>query len=58
MTTVVIVPAAGLGERMGADKALLDLHGTTAIERIAAPCRQAARWPTVCARRRRRCPPP
>ena len=34
MTSIVIVPAAGLGERMGADKALLDLGGSTAIERI------------------------
>jgi CTP:molybdopterin cytidylyltransferase MocA len=35
MTVVAIVPAAGKGRRMGADKALLDLEGTTAIERIA-----------------------
>ena len=35
MTVVAIVPAAGKGRRMGADKALLDLAGTTAIERIA-----------------------
>src|SRR5688500_6877241 len=41
MTSVVIVPAAGLGERMGADKALLDLSGTTAIERIVLQCRAA-----------------
>lgn len=39
MRTVAIVPAAGRGERMGADKALLDLAGTTPIERIAATCR-------------------
>ncbi|MFM1871445.1 MAG: hypothetical protein RL398_867 [Planctomycetota bacterium] len=41
MVTVAVVPAAGLGSRMGADKALLDLGGTTAIERIAATCRAA-----------------
>ncbi|HZN41403.1 MAG TPA: NTP transferase domain-containing protein [Planctomycetota bacterium] len=41
MRTVAIVPAAGRGERMGADKALLDLAGTTPIERIAATCRAA-----------------
>lgn len=41
MNTVAIVPAAGLGERMGADKALLELGGCTAIERVAATCRAA-----------------
>jgi len=41
MTSIVIVPAAGLGERMGADKALLDLGGSTAIERIVLQCRAA-----------------
>lgn len=41
MTTVAIVPAAGLGSRMGRDKALLPLGGTTAIERIAEQCRAA-----------------
>ena len=35
---VAIVPAAGRGERMGADKALLDLAGTTAIERVVGTC--------------------
>ncbi|MCK5940758.1 MAG: NTP transferase domain-containing protein [Planctomycetes bacterium] len=39
--TFVIVPAAGLGERMGQDKALIDLGGRTAIERIVATCRAA-----------------
>ncbi len=38
MRSVAIVPAAGRGERMGADKALLDLAGTTAIERVVATC--------------------
>jgi CTP:molybdopterin cytidylyltransferase MocA len=47
MRTVAIVPAAGRGERMGADKALLDLGGTTAIERIVvAPA--ARRASTKC----------
>lgn len=35
MSVVAIVPAAGKGRRMGADKALLDLGGSSAIERIA-----------------------
>ncbi len=35
MRTVAIIPAAGKGRRMGADKALLDLGGLTAMERIA-----------------------
>lgn len=35
MTVVAIIPAAGKGRRMGADKALLDLAGMTAMERIA-----------------------
>lgn len=38
MNTVAIVPAAGLGRRMGADKALLDLGGTTAIHRVVTAC--------------------
>ena len=41
MRTVAIVPAAGRGERMGADKALLELGGTTAIERVVATCHAA-----------------
>ena len=36
MRATAIVPAAGRGERMGADKALLDLAGVTAIERVVA----------------------
>jgi len=39
--TVAIVPAAGVGARMGQDKALLDLGGVTAIERIVTTCRSA-----------------
>ncbi len=42
MRTAAIVPAAGLGERMGADKALVDLGGRTAIERVVATCRAAS----------------
>ena len=41
MRIVAIVPAAGRGERMGADKALLDLAGTTAIERVVGTCHAA-----------------
>jgi len=36
-----IVPAAGVGARMGQDKALLDLGGVTAIQRVVATCRAA-----------------
>ncbi len=39
--TYAIVPAAGVGARMGQDKALLDLGGVTAIERIVATCKSA-----------------
>jgi nitroreductase len=42
MTTVVIVPAAGKGSRMGADKALLELGGQAAIARLCEQCLQAA----------------
>lgn len=41
MARAAIVPAAGLGSRMGADKALLPLAGKTAIERVVATCRAA-----------------
>jgi nitroreductase/CTP:molybdopterin cytidylyltransferase MocA len=51
MPAAVIVPAAGLGSRMGADKALLDLGGVTAIERIAATCRAAGVSVLVVVRR-------
>ena len=39
--TYAIVPAAGVGARMGQDKALIDLDGVSAIERIVATCRSA-----------------
>ena len=39
--TYAIVPAAGLGERMGQDKALIELGGSTVIERVVATCRAA-----------------
>ena len=48
----VIVTAAGRGERMGADKALLDLGGVTAIERIVAQCRAAGLGPVLVVRSR------
>lgn len=51
MRSVAIVPAAGRGERMGADKALLDLAGTTAIERIVATCRAAGVDEVIVVRR-------
>jgi len=36
-----LILAAGAGRRMGGDKALLDLGGTTAIERVVKTCRAA-----------------
>ena len=51
MRTVAIVPAAGRGERMGADKALLDLDGPTAIERVVATCRAAGADEVLVVRR-------
>lgn len=39
--TVAVVPAAGVGARMGQDKALLDLDGVPAVARIVATCREA-----------------
>lgn len=51
MRTVAIVPAAGRGERMGADKALLDLGGTTAITRVVATCRAAGADEVLVVRR-------
>lgn len=51
MRAVAIVPAAGRGERMGADKALLDLAGTTAIERVVTTCRAAGADEVLVVRR-------
>jgi len=58
MTTVAIVPAAGLGRRMGADKALLDLGGTTAVERVAAACGDAGIDEVIVVRREGAAPLP
>lgn len=52
LRAAAIVPAAGLGERMGKDKALLDLGGRTAIERIVATCRAAGVDDVLVVRRR------
>ena len=49
---VAIVPAAGLGERMGQDKALLRLAGRTAIERVVATCHAAGIADVLVVRRR------
>ena len=38
MQTIAIVPAAGRGRRMGADKALLDLGGEPAVARLWRQC--------------------
>lgn len=38
MQTIAIVPAAGRGRRMGADKALLELDGQTAVQRLCTQC--------------------
>lgn len=51
MRAVAIVPAAGRGERMGADKALLDLGGATAIERVVHACRSGGVDDVVVVRR-------
>ncbi len=58
MTTTAIVPAAGLGSRMGADKALLPLGGMTAIERIAQQCRAAGLDEVLVVRREGAAPLP
>lgn len=50
MATAAIVPAAGKGSRMGADKALLRLGGSTAIERLAAATRAAGLAPLFVVR--------
>ena len=47
-----IVPAAGIGERMGADKALLDLGGKPLIARVVATCRAAGVDDVIVVRRR------
>ena len=49
--TVAIVPAAGIGARMGQDKALLQLGGMTAIERIVATCHAAGIDEVIVVRR-------
>lgn len=51
MRAVAIVPAAGRGERMGADKALLDLAGTSAVERVVTTCRAAGADEVLVVRR-------
>lgn len=51
MNAVAVVPAAGRGARMGADKALLDLGGVTAIARIVATCRAAGLADVLVVRR-------
>jgi CTP:molybdopterin cytidylyltransferase MocA len=40
-TVGAIILAAGQGRRMGADKALIDLGGRTAVERVVASCQAA-----------------
>lgn len=39
LRVAAVVPAAGRGRRMGADKALIDLMGEPAIARVVAACR-------------------
>ncbi|MCB9879488.1 MAG: NTP transferase domain-containing protein [Planctomycetes bacterium] len=58
LRTVAIVPAAGLGERMGQDKALLDLGGKSAIARIVATCCAAGIGKVLIVRRNDAAPLP
>lgn len=51
MDVTAIVLAAGHGERLGADKALVDLGGTAAIERVCAHLREAGIEDVVIVRR-------
>jgi molybdenum cofactor cytidylyltransferase len=45
-----IVLAAGQGRRMGADKALLEIGGATAIERVVRACRDGGTDPVLVVR--------
>ncbi len=56
--TYAIVPAAGLGERMGQDKALIELGGEAAIERVVATCRAAGVHDVMVVRREDAAPLP
>lgn len=52
MVAVAVIPAAGIGARMGADKALLELDGKLAIERVCATCHAAGIDAVIVVRRR------
>ncbi len=49
--TTAIVPAAGLGRRMGADKALVGLAGSTLVERVVAELHAAGIEDVIVVRR-------
>ena len=51
-TTAALVLAAGRGERLGADKALVELGGRTAVERLVRNFRAAGCAPIVIVRQR------
>ncbi|MBK8980444.1 MAG: NTP transferase domain-containing protein [Planctomycetes bacterium] len=56
--TVAIVLAAGRGERLGADKALVDLGGEPAVARLVRHCRAAGCARVVVVRRQGAAPLP
>ena len=58
MRAVAVVLAAGAGSRMGQDKALLELGGRTAIERVVEACRAGGVAATVVVRARDAAPLP
>lgn len=51
-TTAALILAAGRGERLGADKALVELGGRTAVERLVRNFRAAGCAPIVIVRQR------
>ena len=58
MTFAAVVLAAGRGERLGQDKALVDLGGQLAVERVVAACRAAGADEVVVVRRAAAAPLP
>ncbi|MGA1524120.1 MAG: NTP transferase domain-containing protein, partial [Planctomycetota bacterium] len=50
--TAAVILAAGRGERLGADKALVDLGGRTAVERLVQSFQAAGCAPILVVRQR------